>query len=438
MGPKVHSRPIPHEAPMEVTREDLNPCTVKLSVKADEAQVKEAFDRALKKIAKQVKLPGFRPGHAPKAMIEGMVSKEELYDTAADNLVREAYKKLLEQESLEPDRTTRPSVELTAFDQDTSTAEFTVKVPLPPKVTVGEYKGLPLEKPPIEVSDEEVEKQLEEFRKRRQTREAVTERGVEQGDIAVVSVKPEGVEEGRNFMTIAGQTFPALDEALMGMKVEEMKSLDLTFPDNFQEKDWAGKTMHATVTLNSLSAVKLPELDDEFAQSLKTESVEDLRVRVQEGIRRAKEQMLKDFITEQLLKELHERSEVATSDNMWEALADRRLAETAEEQRRAGKSLEQYATDNGMTVEELHQAWRENAKMHVERALLIREIFVQEKMELSNEELNQELFTMAEEMQVSPEEMVAILRKNEALDELQFRAISRKVADFLEQNASVK
>lgn len=422
---------------MEVTREELNPCTIKLTVKADEQQVIDAFDKALRQIAKKVRLPGFRPGHAPKAMVENLISREELYDNAADKLIQSSYKQLIQQESLEPDMTVRPVVELTTFDQDTSKAEFTIKVPLPPKVEIGEYRGLPLEKPPIEVKDEEVEQQIEEFRKRRQTRETVTDRGVQEGDIAVLSIKPDGDETSRNFMTIAGQTFPALDGAIHGMNVEEMKSLELTFPENFQDKDWANETKKVTVTLTSLTAVRLPELDDSFAQSLQTESVEDLQKRVREGIGRAKQQMLRDFVNEQLLKALQEKSKVEVSDNMWESLADRRLSETAQEQREQGKTLEQYAQENGMTLETLRDNWRENAKMHVERALLIREIFFKEQMQLSNEELNSELFEMADELQTTPQELLTLLKKNQALDELQFRAISRKVGSFLEQNAKV-
>ncbi|HSI73382.1 MAG TPA: trigger factor [Fimbriimonas sp.] len=424
---------------MQVTREDLNACTVKFSVKAEEQEVKDAFDKALKQISKQIKLPGFRPGHAPKAMVEKMVSKEEMYDNAAENLIRSLYRRILEENELQVDTTTRPTVDLTALDQDAHNAEFTIKVPLPPKVTLGDYKGLPVEVPAIGVTDEEVQTQIDEFRKRRQTREAVTDRGVQEGDVAVVNIKPDGAEgEGRNFMTIAGQTFPELDQALLGMQVEDMKSLDLPFPANFQEKDWANQTMHVQVTLNSLSTVRLPELDDEFAKSLQTENIDDLKLRVRAGIERAKQQMLRDFTTEQLLEKLHERSEVAVSDNMWEALADRRLSETAQEQQKEGKNLEQYAQENGMTVEQLQQAWRDKAKMHVERALLIRELFVAEKMELTNQELNDELISMAEEMQTEPQELLDILRKNEALDELQFRAISRKVGNFLEANAEKK
>ena len=421
---------------MQVTREDLNPCTVKLNVVCDANEVKEGFDKAFKQISKKIKLPGFRPGHAPRAMLESLISKEELYDSATENIVRSSLKTALTEAELEPDQTTRPSVELKLIDQDTNAAEYSVKIPLPPKITLGEYKGLPVQKPVISVTEEEVEKQIEEFRKRRQLREAVTDRGVQEGDVAVVNVKIDGEEgDGRNFMTIAGQTFEALDSALMGMQVEEMKNLEVTFPDTFQEKDWAGQTHKIQVTINSVSGVKLPDLDDEFAKSLKTENVDDLRTRVREGLGRAKNEMLRELVTEQLMERLHERSEVFVSDNMWEALADRRMRETAEEQRKEGKTLENYAAEKGMTIEQLSEAWNKNAKLQVERALMIREVFVKEQMQLTNNELHAELIEMAREYDTEVEEMLKVLQKNEAIDELHFRAISRKVADFLESQA---
>lgn len=423
---------------MQVTREELNPCTLKLTIVAEATQVNDAFNRAFKQISKDIRLPGFRPGHAPKAMLEGLVPKEDLYNNAAENLVRITFKKALQQEGIEPDASVRPTIDLKKFDRDTAEAEYDVKVPLPPKVTLGDYKGLPLERPVIDVTDEEVDRQIEEFRKRRQTRETVTERGVEEGDVAVINIKAEGEEgEGHTFMSVAGQLFPELDEAIRNMKVEEMKNLELTFPETFTEKAWAGETKKVQVTLNSLTAVKLPELDDEFAQSLRTDNVFDLRNRVRESIGQAKLSMVKDVITDQLLEKLHERSEVYVSDNMWEQLAQRRLQETAQEQYEAGKSIEEYAAENGMNLEELQKSWEEKAKLHVERALLIREVFTAEQMQLTNEDLNLELGAMANEYGVDLETMIKLLRENNAMDELQFRSISRKVSDFLEKNADV-
>lgn len=421
---------------MEVTREELNPCTIKLTIVCHAEQVTEGFNRAFKQIAKAIKLPGFRPGHAPRAMLENLVDKEELYEQAAENIIRATFRKALDQEEIKPDASVQPRVEVSKIDKDTSELVYSAKVPLPPQVTLGEYKGLPLKRPPIQVTEEEIEQQITEFRKRRQTREVVTDRGVETGDVAVVNIKVEGEEgEGRNFMTIAGQTFPQLDEAILGMRVEEMKNLELAFPETFQEKDWAGQSHKAQVTLNSLSAVKLPELDDAFAQSLQTESVEDLRSRIAAGLETAKHKMVTDLIADQLLERLHERSTIFVSDNMWEALSDQRLQETVEAQKKEGKTLEQYASENGMSVEELVEAWRAKAKLNIERALLIREVFVREEMELTNEELGQELQAMAQEYEVDPQRMFAMLKENDSIDELRFRTIQNKVNEFLERNA---
>jgi len=421
---------------MQVTREDLNPCTVMLNVVCDADEVKEGFNKAFKQIAKKIKLPGFRPGHAPRAMLEGLVPKDELYESATQNIVSSSYSGALKEFELVPDQSTRPSVELKLIDQETSAAEYTIKVPLPPKITLGDYKGLPIQKPVVAVSDEEVDKQIEDFRKRRQQREAVTDRGVQEGDVAVVNVKLDGEEgPGRNFMTIAGQTFEQLDQALMGMQVEEMKNLEVTFPENFQEKDWAGQTHKIQVTVNSLSGVKLPDLDDAFAQSLKTESVEDLRTRVRDGIGRAKNDMLRELVAEQLMERLRERSEVFVSDNMWESVADRTRYDTEQQQSKEGKTLEAYAAEQGMTIEQLQEGWNKNAKLQVERALIIRDVFAAEKMQLTDRELQAELVNMANEYETEVEEMLKVLQKNDALNELHFRAISRKVADFLESVA---
>lgn len=424
---------------MTVTREDLNPCTVQLAVVCTPEEVAQGFEKAFKQLAKKVKLPGFRPGHAPKAMVEKFVQKNDLYEGAADTIVRDAFKHAVEEHKLEPDRNIRPHVDIKLLDQEKGTCEFNVKIGLPPVVEMGDPKGLPIERPKVEVSEEEVEYQIEELRKRRSIREPITDRGVMEGDVAVVNVKIDGEPgEGRNFMTIAGQTFPQLDQALMGMHLEEMKLLDLTFPENFQEKDWAGKPLKCQISINSVSSVKPPELDDSFAQSLKTDNLVDLRTRLKVQIERAKEEMVRDIVTEQLLDKLLERSTVHVADPMWETVAARRLQDTAIEQEKLGKTMEEYSKENGMTVEELVEAWKKSAHLHVKRALLINKVRETEKILLDNQDLNQELYRMAMEFEVQPDEMIEMLKKNQAMDDLHFRAISRKVVDFLLAHADVK
>lgn len=424
---------------MQVTRQDLNPCTVELAIVCAPEQVKDGLDKAFKKVAKQVRLPGFRPGHAPRSVVEKYVRKEAVAEEAVDGIIRQALKSAIEKEALDMDPTTSPMVDIKKFEQDTAEFEFTAKIPLPAKVELGDTKGLKVEKPKVEVTDEEVAYQLDELRNRRSTREAVTDRGVQEGDVAVVNIKLEegGTAEGRNFMLVAGQTFPELDEALAGMKLEETKSLELPFPDNFQEKDWANKTLKSRVTVNSLSSVKLPDVDDAFAQSLKTENVEDLKTRLRAGLESAKEQVTRDMVAEQLFERLLERSKVEVSDNAWENLANRRLQEMAEEQGQQGKTLEQYAMDNGMTLEAFIKVQQDQARASLVRALLIKEIFIQEKLNLTNTDLNDALVGMAMEYETTPEEMLNFIQKNQLTDELRFRAMNRKVSDLLAERADI-
>ncbi len=423
---------------MQVTREDLNPCTVKLNIACSPDQVKDAFDKAVKSIAKEIRLPGFRPGHAPKAMVEKYINPEELYRQAADELIRRTYDKAVAEQKLDVDAGVRPSVELTALDRDTQKGEYSAKVPLPPKIKLSEYKGLTANRQSLDVTDEEVEFQIDELRKRQSSREAITHRSAGEGDYGVVNIKPEGdAGEGKNFMVVLGQTFEGLDNALKGMNAEEMKSTELTFPDTFSDSAWAGRKMKVQVTLNSLSAVTLPALDESFAKSLKTESVDELKARMRDSIVEAKKQMTNDMLQEQLLEKLRESSEISVSDNMWEALANQRLTEIAEQQAQQGKSLEQYAAENGMVIDDLVKAWHEQAKVHVERAMIVREIFSAEKLAITNDELNEELFAMAQEYQMEPMELLEAMRRSGSLQELQFRAISRKVTNFLIENANI-
>ena len=423
---------------MQITREDLNPCTIKLSVVCSPEQVSDAFDRALKAISKEVRLPGFRPGHAPKHMVEKMVSKDELYNQAADELVRRTYEKALKDQNIEPDPGVRPSVELEELDREAKTATYSAKVPLPPKIELSEYKGLPANRPAIEVTDEEVQYQITELRKRQGSREAVLDRNAQEGDYGVVNIKVEGeTGEGRTFMVVIGQTFPSLDAALPGMASEEMRSVELEFPDNFSDKALAGTKQKSHITLNSISAVSMPELNDEFSKALNSDSVEELTARMRESIVQAKEQMTRDMVQDQLLESLRGSSKIEVSDNMWEALANQRLSEISQEVRRQGKTIEDYAKENGMTVDELVKAWHEQAKVHVERAMVVREVFAKEKLAITNEELNTELFAMAQEYQMEPMELLEAMRKAGSLQELQFRAISRKVTDFLIENAVI-
>jgi len=148
--------------------------------------------------------------------------------------------------------------------------------------------------------------------------------------------------------------------------------------------------------------------------------------------------MAHEYVVEQLLEGLLRTSTIHVPDTMWESVASRRLQELNQDQQQKGKSMEEYAKEQGMTLEQLVEAWKTESKLHVQRAVAVRDIFEREKMTLSNQELNRELGTMAQEFEMDPKALLETLKKNQALDELQFRAIFRKVTEFLKENAKIK
>lgn len=421
---------------MEFKHEQLNPCTIRVEVACGPEDVAKAFEQALKRYAKRIRVPGFRPGAAPANLIEPMIPKEDLESAAADELVRGTLTKVVKQIDVKPHDS--PTVEVKSFEREPGKCEYVAKIPLAPVVELGDYTKLSAERPRVEVSDEEVENQVEEIRRRSGRRESVTDRGAQDGDVAVISLRPEDQAEGRNFMIIVGQTFPELDTALRGMVAEEMKHVKLTFPPGFQDKDWAGQTLDCHLTLRSINAVLLPELDDAFAQSLKTKNLDDLRARVREQVFAAKNNMAQEYVNDQLLDDLLSKSTVEVPDTMWEAVAARRLGEIRRDLERQGKTLEVYAQEVGMSLDQLVEAWRNEAKAQVVRAVMVNEIFRREKLKLDQRYLSEELAAMAVEYGMKPQELFEALRKNRQLHEVEFRAVYRVVMEYLNRTSNIR
>lgn len=426
---------------MEIQREDLNPCTIQLTIKCAPEQVQAGFSRAYKAYAKRIRVPGFRPGTAPKKILEPMIDKRDLYNTAADEIVRHVLTEALKAEKIQPHEA--PSVDVKELKEDEGECQFVAKVPLKPIVELGEYKGLEIDAPAVEVTDAEVEQQLDELRKRAGKREAVTDRGVHEGDVAVVNIKVAGEEgDGKNFMSVAGQLFPALDKAIAGMEVEEIKMAELTFPKDFQNKDWAGKKKKVQITIRSLNHLAMPDLDDEFAKqavgdNLKSESLDELKGKLRERLVEAKSAVGEEMIFESIQEKLLATSTVHVPDTMWENVANQRLQEEAQTAAQQGKKLEDVAKENGMELEEYVEKWKAEARVQVRRAVLTNAIFEKEGLKLANADYNDMLMQMAMEINVDPRQLFEHLKRNNALYELEVRARYKKVMGFLREQTKV-
>lgn len=426
---------------MQIEREDLNPCTIKLSVTCAPEQVKSGFDKAYKGFAKRMRVPGFRPGHAPKSILEGLIDKNDLYNAAADFIVRSALKDALDAEKIKPHEA--PSVDVTELKEEENVCRFWAKVPLEPKVELGEYKKVTINAPKLDVPDDELDKTLDELRKSSGKREDVTDRGIQEGDMCVINVKlVDGDGDGKNFMSVAGQTFAALDKAIIGMQVEELKVVDLTFPKGFHDKELAGKKGKTQITIRSVSSMRMPELNDAFAQegvgkTLKSENLEELKSKLRERMLEAKKAMREEFVNEAIQIEVLKNSKVDVPDTMWETVANQRLREIAAEAQQQGKKMEQVAEEAGLTIEELVEKWQAEAKTQVQRAVVANTIFRNEGLKLANEDYNHTILAMSREYNTDPNTLMAYLKKNNGLYEVQVRAVYRKTMDFLRSHATI-
>lgn len=421
---------------MTLTRKDLNTCTVELTVECSDGQIRAGWQKALKAAGKQVRVPGFRPGMAPASMVEKLVNPEALREAAIEEIVRPAYEEALRDSGLMPHGTPRLTID--QFDRDPAKCVFTAKIGLEPQVTMGEYKGLSVTKPPVVVSDADIDRQVDEFRRRGGRKQAVKDRGAKPGDMAVVNIKPESAEAG-NFMIVVGQSFPSLDEALEGMEVEGIKHAKLAFPADFQQKDWAGQELEATVTVRSLTEVSTPEADDAFARTLQAESLENLRDQIRDGLTRMREEAASEMMTEQILEQLLSTSDVQVSDNTWEEVADRRLQEMDQELRRQNTDLVKFAENQGMTIDQFVAAQQEEAKVHVKRAVLVEQIFRREGLQITQNDVDRQFLQVAMENRIPEDQLEQFARQHgeRIRDEVVYRAMFAVVTQFLIDHAQV-
>lgn len=181
----------------------------------------------------------------------------------------------------------------------------------------------------------------------------------------------------------------------------------------------------------------MPSLDDNFAQEYGQMNIDELRGRIRELFDRAKNEQAQQLVNEQLMDNLLSVSKIHVPDSMWEQVAQQRLEDVFKEQKEAGKTMEQFATENGMTVEQFVDAVRREAKLYVERAQAIQTIFVTEKMKLTNDDVKAELLSMSAEFRTTPDELLTLLKKNDAMQELTHRAINTRVMDFLNSHATI-
>ncbi|MBE3582539.1 MAG: trigger factor [Limnochordaceae bacterium] len=376
-----------------VAVEKLEHSRVKLRVEVPADEVENAMERTFQRLRPRLRIPGFRPGKAPRSIVEMRLGKDYLLREALDDLINDAYREALRQENLEP--VAEPDVHLDKVEVGAPVV-FEADVSVRPEVTLGEYHGLQVQRPLTKVTDADVEAGLRVYQQRQAELVPVTDRPVKRGDTVLIDY--QGLVGGRPFhggaardyslQVGAGEFLPQLEDALVGMKAGETREIPVRFPADYSNAELADKDATFTVTVKEIKTLKLPELNDEFARSVGDyETLEQLRQHIRESLLDQAARRADQAAEEAAVKQLVERSQVDVPEAMVEQEVDSRIRNLQLRLAYQGIRLEDYLTTTKQTMEQLHQQLRPDALEFVKAQLCLEAVAKEEGLEPSPDEV---------------------------------------------------
>lgn len=383
---------------MQVTADQTTPCTVVLDITVDEPQVSRAFDVSFREFSRYVNVPGFRPGKAPRVLVERYVDMARLRQHALEKIIRETYPDAIQDQDLTPYRD--PEIEPTDLE-DKKPYKYRAIIPLEPKVELGPYTGLTVEKPIFKVTDRDVEDRIQGLREEKARLERVADRGIEDGDVVIAENEitiegDEAPEPARRQLVYIGNNIPGYDAHVMGMKPGEERTFELTYPEDFEEEARRGTKATYHVTVASISARKLPELNDEFVKEVSdAETVEELRTLLRARLEADAVRVSNEIAEQRIIEKILESSTVNFPDVLVKEELQDKLRQLGEDLQRNHMTYEQYLQRTNQTSEQ-HQAQLAGQSAEQIRALLaLREIAIKEGLQADNDAIDAEFDRIA-------------------------------------------
>ena len=385
--------------------------TAQFQVESDAAEFEAALNGAYLQNKKNIAIPGFRKGKAPRAVIEGMYGAEVFYQNAMDDLAPKAFEFGLKESELRI--VGAPSI--TDVDvTDEKTVCYTFSVSLYPEVKLGQYKGLEIEKHHHEVTDEDVARELEEARKRNARMVGVEGRAAQMGD--TVNIDFDGFLDGERFdggkaedysLELGSNSFvPGFEEQVCGMNIGEEKDLDITFPEDYAP-ELAGKAVVFKVKLNDMSYTELPELDDEFAKDAGFDTLDEYKADIRKTTQKNFDDQDEAQFRSDAMTKACENMEVSVPDVMVDDKVEEIIRNYAANFGMTDRSvsLDKLKEMMGLTDEVLNAGIRPGALLQVKSDLLVEAIVKAEDIQVSEEELNEYVEKVAASVEGKPEEI---------------------------------
>ncbi|MDL5041215.1 trigger factor [Heyndrickxia coagulans] len=410
-----------------------------LTVEVDAETVDKSLDKAFKKVVKQINVPGFRKGKIPRPLFEKRFGVESLYQDALDMIVPGEYEKAIEETGIEPVDT--PNIDVEQMEKGKPLI-FKATVTVKPEVKLGEYKGLEVEKPDTEVTDEDVEEELKKLQERLAELVIKEDGEAEMGDTVVIDF--EGFVDGEAFEGGSAENYslelgsgnfiPGFEEQLAGVKTGDEKEIEVTFPEEYHASELAGKKAVFKVKVHEIKAKHLPELDDEFAQDAddEVETLDALKEKIKKDLKESKEHAAKHAVEDAVVEKAAENAEMDIPEAMINTELNRMLQEFEQNLSAQGLNLELYYQFSGQNEEALRNQMKEDAEKRVRFNLTLEAVANAEKLEVSDEEVDEELKRMSEMYSMPVEDIRRVLGST---DGIKADLKARKAIDFLVQNS---
>ncbi len=428
---------------MSLQVEKLEKNMAKLTIEVGADELDKAIESAYQKQKGKISIPGFRKGKVPRQVVEKMYGKEVFYEDAANILIPDAYEKALDE--CEEDIVSSPKIDVTQIEAGKPFI-FTAEVALKPEVKLGKYKGVKVEKADVVVTDEEVDEVIEKERENNARNIAVEDRAVKDGDMTVIDF--EGFVDGEAFdggkgenypLTIGSGAFiPGFEEQLVGSEIGKEVEVNVTFPEDYHAENLKGKAAVFKCTVKEIKEKELPELDDEFASEVSEfETLTEYKEDVKKNLEEKKMKEAKENKEREAVEAVVDLSEMDIPEAMVETQQRQMVDEFAQRITMQGLSMEQYFQFTGTSYQQMLENVKPQAEKRIQSRLVLEAIAEAEKIEVTDEDFEKEIETMAEVYQMDASKVKEMLGEKEMKNIRQDLAV-KKAAEFVVENAKEK
>ena len=428
---------------MSLQVENLEKNMAKLTIEVPASEFEKALQSAYNKQKKSISVPGFRKGKVPRQMVEKMYGPEIFYEDAANELIPTAYEEELKNCDLEI--VSRPTVDIVQIKKGENFI-FTAEVAVKPEVTLGEYKGMEVDKTSTRVTQKEVEAKIKEEAEKNARTVTVEGRPVQDGDEVILDfegfVDGEAFEggKGENYpLTIGSGSFiPGFEEQLVGAEAEKEVEVKVTFSEEYHAEELKGKDAVFKCTIHEIKEKQIPEIDDEFAAEVSEfDTLDEYKADVKAKIKEQKENEGKQKKEDQAVEKAVANAAMEIPEAMIDEQVRQMVNEFAQNMQYQGISFEQYCQITGMTLEKVQEETRPQAVKRIETRLVLEAIAKAENIEVTEERLDEEIKKMAESYNMEADKLKELMGEEEKKQMMEDIAVQDAVT-FLVENAVEK